>query len=90
MFSSRAMLDKHVQLRHSMEAQSHDTLTVRYNAFLASSFTENLFFFLLLFFSLVHLAKSSLLHFSLDCRTVEFSYHVIMIHFLFIMAGRQR
>lgn len=51
MFSSRAMLDKHVQLRHSMEAQSHDTLTVRYNAFLASSLTEKLsLFFLLLFF----------------------------------------
>lgn len=50
MFSSRAMLEKHVQLRHSMEAQSYDPLTVRYKVFLASSLTEKLSFAFFFFF----------------------------------------
>lgn len=65
MFSSRAMLDKHVQLRHSMEPQSHDTLMVR-------CISINSFFHLRLYiWQNLHLCTTVELH-----RAVQFACYI--------------
>lgn len=55
MFSSRAMLDKHVQLRHSLELQSHDPLTVQ--CISTNSITEKVYFFFCFLFLRLYICQ---------------------------------